>query len=367
MRTFTTVRLFTLVSLAGVALAIIGCSNNKNPLDDLTSSPSRTAENGLSLSAVPERIVIDPDDPNTPTDPNNGDKRYGEAVLTATATDPNDNPQPDLDITFSAAAGKLASNGVPVKTNAEGVATDTLRVYEDDPDSIEVSVGDGTRVTTIIVTKVVVQPPVANAGPDQIVECTGDSQAAVRLNGSASTDPNNDITLYEWFENFGAAEQVLLGTGQSLTVSLGVGAHTITLRVTDASGKTSTDEVVIEVVDTTPPIVDLHASPSTLWPPNHKLVRVHAALHVNECGPFTVSLVSVTSSEPDNGTGDGDTVGDVQGADLGTADFDFEVRAERAGGGPGRVYTVVYKVVDAVGLETTATALITVPHDQRGR
>jgi len=362
---FATRRLFTLVAAAGVALAVIGCSNNsnKNPLDDVTGTASRTAENGLSLTAVPDKIIIDPADPNTPTDPDNGNKRYGETLLTAVAKDPSGAPQPDLAITFSSAAGKLASNGVAVMTNAEGVATDTLRVYEDDPDSIEVSVGDGTRVTTIVVTKIVVEPPVANAGSDQTVECTGNSQAAVQLDGSASTDPNNDITLYEWFEHFGAADQVLLGTGATLTVNLAVGEHTITLRVTDASGKTSTDEVIVEVVDTTPPAVEIHPSPASIWPPNHKLVNVHVNASISDCGPVTVSLVSVTSSEPDNGTGDGDTSGDVQGAELGTADYDFQVRAERAGGGPGRVYTALYKVVDAGGLESTATALITVPHD----
>jgi hypothetical protein len=222
-------------------------------------------------------------------------------------------------------------------------------------------------VTTIIVTKIVVEPPVANAGPDRTVECTGNSQAEVRLDGSASTDPNDDITLYEWFEHFGAADQLLIGTGKVLNVSLSLGSHTITLRVTDATGKTSTDEVVIEVVDTTPPLVQFSVSPSTLWPPNHKLVNVHATVRVDECGPFTVTLVSVTSSEPDNGTGDGDTVGDVQGADTGTSDDEFAVRAERSGGGPGRVYTIVYRVVDAVGLETVATASIRVPHDQSGK
>jgi hypothetical protein len=365
----TASRLVTLVSLAFGALAVIGCSNNpsKNPVDQITGLGGRAAVNGLALSAVPEKIVIDPSDPNTPTDPSNGNKRYGDTALTAVAKDSSGAPQANLDITFGAAAGKLASNGAPVKTNAEGVAKDTLRVYEDDPDSIEVSAGDGTRVTTIIVTKVVAQPPVANAGPDQTVECTGSSQAVVHLDGAASTDPNNDITLYEWFENFGTSGQALLGTGKELGVSLGLGTHTITLRVTDATGKTSTDEVVIRVVDTTPPIVNAQPSPSTLWPPNHKMVDVHATVRVDECGPYTVSLVSVTSSEPDNGTGDGDTAGDIQGVELGTADYDFQLRAERSGGGPGRVYTVVYKVVDAVGLETTVTSLITVPHDQGGR
>jgi len=367
MNRFTALRLFAFVALVGAALVIASCSGNQSPVDQIMGTASKTAENGLSLSADPTKIAIDPSDPNTPIDANNGNKRYGETALTAVAKDPSGNPQADLDITFGAAAGKLASGGQPVKTNAEGVATDTLRVYEDDPASIEVSVGDGTRVTTIIVTKVVVEPPVANAGPDRTVECTGDSQAAVSLDGSASTDPNDDITLYEWFEHFGAADQSSLGTGKVLNVSLGLGSHTITLRVTDATGKTSTDEVVIEVVDTTPPVVDLHVSPSVLWPPNHKLVTIHAIVAVDECGPYTVTLVSVTSSEPDNGTGDGDTEGDIQGVDTSTADDEFALRAERSGGGPGRVYTAVYKVVDAVGLETFATASIRVPHDQSGK
>src|SRR5580765_3128569 len=110
------IRLFTLLGLAAVAIAVIGCSNNpKNPIHDLLGNPASTAENGLSLSAVPDKIAIDPTDPNTPTDPNNENKRYGEAVLTAVATDPSGNPQPDLDLTFSAVAGKLASNGAVVK------------------------------------------------------------------------------------------------------------------------------------------------------------------------------------------------------------------------------------------------------------
>jgi hypothetical protein len=368
MRRSTTLRFLLLVAFTGVAFAVIGCSGNSgtNPIDQMTSASSRFAENGLSLSADPERIVIDPEDPNTPTDPNNGNKPYGEAALTAIAKDPSGNPQVDLDIMFGAAAGALASNGQPVKTNAEGVAKDTLRLYADDPNSIEVFAGDGTRVTTIVVTKVVVAPPVANAGPDQTVECTGNSEAEVQLVGSASTDPNDDIVLYEWFEFYGSGEQMVLGTGKDLTVGIGLGTHTITLRVTDATDRTSTDEVVVQVVDTRPPVVSLQPSPSNLWPPNHKLVDIHTTVRVDECGPYTVSLVSVTSSEPDNGTGDGDTKGDIQGAKLGTADYDLKLRAERAGNGPGRVYTVVYNVVDAAGLETVATTWITVPHDRGG-
>jgi hypothetical protein len=355
--------------LIGAALAVIGCSNesSKSPTQQMLGIASRAEDRGLSLAANPEKIVIDPSDPSTPTDPNNGNKRYGESALTAVAKDASGNPQANLAITFSAAAGKLASNGQAVMTDAQGVASDTLRVYEDDPGSIDVSATDGTRTAMVVVTKVVVEPPVANAGPDQTVECTGDSKAAVHLDGSASTDPNNDIVTYEWFENYGAANQTSLGTGVKLTVTLALGSHTITLRVTDATAKTATDEVVITVVDTKPPVVHITMSPSQLWPPNHKLVDVHANVSVDECGPYTVTLVSVTSNEPDDGQGDGNTSGDIEGATVGTADYDFELRAERSGGGSGRVYTVVYNVTDAQGLVTTATGYVTVAHDQGGR
>jgi len=199
------------------------------------------------------------------------------------------------------------------------------------------------------------------------VECTGDSSSQVTLDGSASTDPNGDITTYEWFEHYGAPEQVLLDTGPVVNLVVSDGSHVITLRVTDATGATSTDEVVVTVADTQPPSVQFSVSPRSLWPPNHKLVPVHVRLQVTECSDFTVTLVSVTSNEPDNGLGDGDTTGDIQGADIGTEDYDFMLRAERAGGGSGRVYRIVYSVVDAGGIETLVRLRIGVPHDQGGK
>jgi len=311
-------------------------------------------------------IVIDPSDPTTLVDPAHNNERYARTALNVVAKDLEGKPQPLLPIIFGTTAGMLVSDGAELKTDAEGMASDTLRVYETDPDEITVSVTDGNRLTKITVTKIVAAPPIANAGPDQVVECTGNSSALVKLDAEASTDPNNDITLYEWFEHFGAAEQSLLGTGKSIDVVLPLGEHLITLRITDATGKTSTDEVMVEVVDIVPPTVNLTVTPSRLWPPNHKLVHVHAAVQVDECGPYTVSLESVTSNESDNGLGDGDTSNDIQGVSAGTDDHDFDLRAERAGGGNGRVYTIVYRVVDAGGLETFATTRVVVPHDQSG-
>jgi hypothetical protein len=79
----------------------------------------------------------------------------------------------------------------------------------------------------------------------------------------------------------------------------------------------------------------------------------------------TVVLTSVTSNEPDDakGNGDGKTVDDIQGADVGTEDYSFQLRAERAGGGDGRIYTITYRVTDASGNSASASATVVVPHD----
>jgi len=62
--------------------------------------------------------------------------------------------------------------------------------------------------------------------------------------------------------------------------------------------------------------------------------------------------------------GDGNTTADITAADLGTADTEVDLRAERNGTGTGRVYQMTYRAVDASGNSTPAFAVVTVPHDQ---
>lgn len=92
--------------------------------------------------------------------------------------------------------------------------------------------------------------PVANAGPDQTVECAG-ATTSVTLDGTASTPGTGTINSYSWAE--GATS---LGTGSTLVVSLPKGSHTITLTVTDTGGGSDTDDVVVNIVDTTQPVID---------------------------------------------------------------------------------------------------------------
>ena len=129
----------------------------------------------------------------------------------------------------------------------------------------------------------------------------------------------------------------------------------------DAYRASDHDPVVIglAVCDEIAPELAVTVSPNVLWPPNHKYVQVTATVVVTDnFDPNPqVSLVSVASNEPDNGLGDGDTANDIVVVD----DFTVKLRAERAGNGTGRVYTLTYRAVDACGNETFQSVTVTVP------
>jgi FG-GAP-like repeat/HYR domain/Thrombospondin type 3 repeat len=309
-------------------------------------------------------------------------------------------------------------------------------------------------------TLVVNSPPNAVIMGPTSTECDRPGGGVVDLDGTASDDPDSltaaqeDIISYEWFSDFGLPGQMVLGSGDRISVLLPSGPTRVTLRVTDSQGESDTSDLTVSIVDTTPPTlacpppttaecagpegtqVSLVASaadacgsmvtivndrtstgpdasgqyplgttpviftatdgsgrlatctslvtvqdtqpptltvdldPATLWPPNHEMVPVLARWTAQDrCDPnVRVDLVSVASSEPDDvtGSGDGDTSGDIQGADLGTGDLSFSLRAERDGGGNGRTYIVTYAAVDAVGNTALSSATVFVPHDRGG-
>ena len=117
-------------------------------------------------------------------------------------------------------------------------------------------------------------------------------------------------------------------------------------------------------VNTPPTITGVSADPSVLWPPNHRLVNVTISYDVTDNCPLPPGscTLSVTSNEPVNGTGDGDTSPDWIVLD----DHHVLLRAERAGNGNGRIYTITITCVDSGGNSSSEQVEVMVPHD-RGR
>lgn len=210
------------------------------------------------------------------------------------------------------------------------------------------------------------QPPVASAGPDQIVECTSPSEATASLHGTA-TDPDGatDVTRFQWFDET-VAPPVGLSNQATPSVSLSLGVHPLSFRVYDHALASGVDAVQVAVRDTKPPaITKLSVNPSVLWPPNHRMVSVFVSASATDvCSAHpSCSLVSISSNEPVNGLGDGDTAPDW----TITGPLSAQLRAERSGRGLGRIYTLNVRCADSVGNGVIGSVLVSVPQSQGKR
>jgi hypothetical protein len=145
-----------------------------------------------------------------------------------------------------------------------------------------------------------------------------------------------------------------------------LGDTTVQCTATDSAGNSGSCSFTVRIADSQPPTLNVSLDPTVLWPPDHKLAGIAAAVSVHDvCDPNPLfRLTSITSNEADNGLGDGDTSGDIQDAANDTADTLFRLRGERSGRGRGRSYFVTYTAYDRSGNTESATASVLVPSDQ---
>ena len=142
-----------------------------------------------------------------------------------------------------------------------------------------------------------------------------------------------------------------------------VGVTTVTCTATDGAGLTSSCTFTVTVNDAEPPdITSVTASPSILWPPNHQMVPVTiTATATDNCDADpTCEVASVTSREPVTGPGYGKFAPDW----ILTGGQTVSLRAERAGFGPGRIYSVTDSCSDGSGNQTSDVVEVRVPHNQ---
>lgn len=219
------------------------------------------------------------------------------------------------------------------------------------------------------------------------LECNDPGGVAVMLDGSSSFDPDDDELFYHWdVSNL----SVVLDNPDS-AIATGIFPHGITmatLTVADGQGGVATCDVLITVQDTTPPEVMCTTDAAALWPPNHTMRTVTIVLAgTDACSApeeIVPLLVTIRSDEPDNedGLGDGDTTGDVNGQDGYSAPVDItdllvydddlgawittvQLRAERDGVSDGRAYILDIMAIDSHMNVSLTSCVVVVPHDRR--
>lgn len=235
-------------------------------------------------------------------------------------------------------------------------------------------------------------PGMRNESP--VVACSGGGtyQAgtdAVTLEGTVS-DLEGDSISYAWHEgelvlDSGIVTAILGGEPVSVTALhfttgvnhlpeiglLGVGAHTLTLTTSDGHNPPVDCLVEVVVLDTLAPSLAPVSNVGILWPPNHELVDIVIDANALDLSGGAVSLTAtVTSSQPADGTGDGSTEPDFTEPliDPATGTLTLQLRAERAGNGPARTYTITLTATDASGNVSTAIVTVQAPRNQaRGR
>jgi hypothetical protein len=144
----------------------------------------------------------------------------------------------------------------------------------------------------------VTQPAIANAGPDQTVECTNNTNrtGVVQLSAAQSfePDPTDSITSYTW--SAGAAF-VSQGTNPDATTNLGLGETIVTLATVDTHNLVSRDTAIITVVDTHPPVFPpLPVVVDSVCDPTSQAAAIPTPQVTDACSPVVNVTGSVISS-----------------------------------------------------------------------
>lgn len=233
--------------------------------------------------------------------------------------------------------------------------------FPDGTTVVTLTVSDGIQedMSTVSITVVDTTPPDITCPAPITVECSSHCGTA-----------DDDIQFDGWFDTASAVDvcdpNPVITDDHPDCFPLGI--TPVTFTATDGDGNSSECIVNVTVEDTTPPEITVVLDRDVLWPANHKMATITATVEVTDiCDPNpTFVLTSITSNEPEDDNGDGSTDDDIQEADYGTPDVEFDLRAERQGTESGRKYTIIYTAMDSSGNTADDTVCVVVPHSQSG-
>jgi|GEM_PF-1282592 len=292
---------------------------------------SRSANGGTSFSA-PVNIS---NNSGFSTDPWLAVDPAGNANIVWQDTTPG-----NREIFFSRSTDAGATFSTPQNLSSDAGSSTVTEIVADKNGSLNVVWQDTTPGATQIffsryTNAIINHPPVANAGPDQNIQATNQNDVSVQLDGSKSSDPDNDTLTFVWTDE----SNNVIGTTAVVQLSLQAGTHTFTLTVTDP-GKLSSSAVTHVTITA---------------PVNHPPVANAGASQTLGCtgqNGTTVTLNGSASSDPD---GDALTYlwKDLTGNTVGTTAI---VQLTR----PSGTYTFTLTVTDPGGLSSSASTQLTI-------
>jgi uncharacterized repeat protein (TIGR01451 family) len=167
------------------------------------------------------------------------------------------------------------------------------------------------------------------------------------------------------FSSLAAGASATINFVANVSCSLANGAtisNTAAVNSSTPDPVTNNNSATADVTASNPPpvIADPSANQSILWPPDHKMVDVAVNYNVTDNCESTTCALSVSSNEPIDGTGDGDTAPDWEIVDA----HRVRLRAERAGAGAGRIYTITVTCRDGPGSSSSKSVTARAPKSQ---
>jgi N-acetylneuraminic acid mutarotase len=284
-------------------------------------------------------------------------------AIASAAAEPTDSSPIPVSVIFSEPvvgfeAGALVVTNATVAGFSGAGAAYTFTLIPLEPGVVTVAVpaavvtdaaGNGNAGSAVMSRTYVGPPPVVTTSGNVTVEATSPDGAVATFTATAVDAGGGSVT-------------VTCSTESGSVFP--IGTTTVTCSSTNQYGNIGSAELAVTVRDTTAPAITA-AAPSTtsLWPPTHEMVPITIAVDASDVvdAEPVCRVTSVSSNEPVSGTGRGDTGPDwtVTGA------LNLNLRAERAGSGSGRVYTIAVTCADLAGNTSATTVRVTVAHDQK--
>jgi hypothetical protein len=312
--------------------------------------------------------------PNTPPTAEAGDNLaiatsgQNSTTINGTVSDPDGDP---VNYRWLEGATELLASTLAVG-GAAPLDLSTLSPLSIGEHTLTLEADDGTDTgTDVMIMTIENSPPVVAPSGGGTLQLGED----IILSGQVA-DFDGDNLNYRWYEGatiFDSGSAIAEAGGNPVNLAdhtiiggLSLGNHVITLEADDEANTPVSDDITVVVIDTTDPTINATVSPGILWPPNHQMVDVVVQADAADNSGSVTLTASVSSSEPPDSDGDGNTIPDYTTPVINqsTGEITLQLRSERKGQGTGRTYTITVTATDDSLNSSDAIVTVVAPHDK---